>query len=572
VSFLITVPALAQSDARLKHLADGYWEALMERRPTRATALGDYRFNDRLDDLSEKGRQQWRTTLQSLLTDLRRLPAGNLSAQDRLTRGLLERAVRDAQIKLECHEEYMPLDPLYGPHISFPLILVSQPFRNVADYRAYVARLRGFPLQVSDIIENMRRGTGLGLVEPSVIVERVIPQIRRHIVTDVTRSEFYKPVTGATCLSESDREAVSAAVKDAIASDVIPAYWQLLAYVEDEYLPQARSTVGLGSLPNGDRLYKALVYLHTTLPLSPDEIHERGKAEVARIRREMVKVKEEVGFGGGLDEFIQHMRTDPGQRFKTREELLARAEGILNRTKPLMPQLFGRLPKADCVVREIESHRAASSPVAYYNLPPEDGSRPAYFYVNTYAPQERLRFTLEALTYHETIPGHHLQMALDQENTALPKFRRYGRYNAYWEGWALYAEKLGYGIGGYEGPYDRFGQLTFEMWRACRLVVDTGIHDKGWSRQQAVDYMLENTSLAALDIEAEIDRYIVWPGQALAYKIGELKILEIRSEAEQTLGERFELRSFHDALLSGGAMPIDMLEARMRDWIASQKK
>jgi len=310
--------------------------------------------------------------------------------------------------------------------------------------------------------------------------------------------------------------------------------------------------------------------VHTTVHTTPDEIHALGLAEVARIRREMGKVQAEVGFEGSLDEFISYMRTDPRHRFKTREELIAAADGYLQRTKPLLPRLFGKLPKADCVMKEMESFRAASSPVAYYNASPEDGSRPGYFYINTYAPTERLRFTLEALTYHEAVPGHHFQAALDQENGDLPKFRRYGGCNAYIEGWALYAEKLGYEIDGYRDPYMRFGQLTFEIWRACRLVVDTGIHHEGWSRQQAIDYMSANASLARLDIEAEVDRYITWPGQALAYKMGELRILRMRKEAEQRLGERFDLRAFHDALLSAGAMPIDMLEARMQAWIASQ--
>jgi uncharacterized protein (DUF885 family) len=266
------------------------------------------------------------------------------------------------------------------------------------------------------------------------------------------------------------------------------------------------------------------------------------------------------------------MRTDPAQRFKSGEELYSAADAILQRTKPLMPKLFTRLPKADCVMKEIESFRAPASPVAYYNPCPEDFSRPGYYYINVYKPEERLRFTLEALTYHEAIPGHHFQIALDQENTNLPKFRRYGSFTAYVEGWALYTEKLGYEIGGYKDAYSRFGQLTFEMWRACRLVVDTGMHAKGWPRQQAIDFMAANTSLARLDIESEIDRYISWPGQALAYKIGELRILQLRREAEKKLGDKFDLRAFHDALLSGGAMPIDVLEQRMRVWIMDHLK
>jgi prolyl oligopeptidase len=265
------------------------------------------------------------------------------------------------------------------------------------------------------------------------------------------------------------------------------------------------------------------------------------------------------------------MRVDPKFRFTSRDELYEAAGSILMRAKSQMPRIFGRLPKADCVMKEIESFRAPASPVAYYNPSPEDGTRPGYYYINTYKPEERLRFTLEALTYHEAVPGHHLQIALDQENTALPKFRRYGGYTAYVEGWALYSEKLGYEIDGYKGPYNRFGQLTFEMWRACRLVVDTGMHAKGWTREQAIDFMAKNTSLAAVDITNEVDRYIAWPGQAIGYKIGELRILALRDEAKKKLGDKFDLRAFHDALLGGGPMPIDMLETRMRAWIAEKE-
>ena len=566
-------PAAAQSNEALEDFAGRYWDALMERNPTWATALGDYRFNDRLEDVSRRGRMRWMAMLRLALKELQRLQTTQqLSSEDRLTADLLERSIRDERLKIECLRHLTPLDPLNGPHIRFPLILVSQPFRDVADFRAYIARLHAFPQQMTNTITDMRSGVQLGFVSPCVIIEKVIPQIRTHIVSDVTQSELYAPAQKAAGLSEADRISVVADISDAIASDVIPAYLQLLAFVEDEYLPACRSTVGIGSIPNGDKIYGALVFLNTTLKLTPDEIHELGLAQVARIRDEMENVKKEVGFDGGLDAFLRHMRKDPRYRFATPDELFANADAILQRIKPLMPQLFGRTPKADCVTKKIESFRAAASPVAYYNAPAENGTRPGYYYINTYAPNERLRFTLEALTYHEAVPGHHFQMALDQENTALPKFRRYGSFTAYVEGWALYAEKLGYEIGGYQDSYARFGQLTFEMWRACRLVVDTGLHLKGWSRQQAIEYMAANTSLALLNIETEVDRYIVWPGQALADKVGELRILELRRDAEKALGERFDVRAFHDALLAGGAMPLDMLEKRMRGWIASQDK
>lgn len=567
----LTAPAPAQTDPALRDLADRYWEAQMEFSPTRATAIGDYRFNDRLEDLSADARQRWRGLVEQLLTDLRRIHRAALPPDDQLTHRLLERSLRDDVLQWECHDHLTPLDPLSGAHLRLPLLLVSQPFRNTKDYHDYLSRLRGWEQQVSDLIADMRDGLRKEVVSPRVIIQKVIPQIRTHIVPDPAKSEFYAPMRMADALSDADRAAIERQLRDVIAKEVIPAYLRLLAFVEDEYLPAARDTVGIGALPGGQEVYTAKTYLNTTVRTPPAEIHELGLSEVKRIRGDMEKIRSEVAFSGTLDDFLTHMRTDPQYRFTSGEELFQASDAILKLAQSRMPRLFGRLPKADCVMKEMEAFRAPASPVAYYNPAPEDGSRPGYYYINTYAPQERLRFTLEALTYHEAVPGHHLQYMLDQENKDLPKFRRYASYNAYGEGWALYTEKLGYEIGGYADPHSRFGQLTFEIWRACRLVVDTGMHHKGWSRQQAIDYMLANSSLAKLDIESEIDRYITWPGQALSYKIGEIRILQMRKDAEVALGEKFDLRSFHDHLLSGGQMPIDILEERMKEWTRGQE-
>ncbi len=563
-------PATAQENAGLRAVADMYWDLTMERYPMRATEIGDYRFNDRLDDVTDRARLRWRNKLNNTLRELRVLNAAALSEEDRFTKKLLERAIRDDILRLSCMKHMMPLDPLNGIHIQFPLLLTSQPFRNEKDFRDYISRLRAFPRLVTNTITNMRKAASTDIVSPRVLVEKIIPQVRTHIVRNVRSSEFFKPASDLTKLPTDVRPAIENEITGAIESEVIPAYLQLLAFLEDEYLPACRDTVGIGALRGGDKVYDALAYLNTTVHLSVSEIHELGLSEVNRIRGEMALVQDQIGFDGSLDEFLKHMRTDAKYRFNSPEELVSAADHFLQRTKPLLPKLFGKLPEADCVMKEIEAFRAKSSPVAYYNPTPEDGSRPGYYYINTYAPQERLRFTLEALTYHEAVPGHHLQFALDRENKNIPKFRRHGNFTAYVEGWALYTEKLGYEIGGYRTPELRFGQLTFEMWRACRLVVDTGMHVMDWTRQQAIDYMEKNTSLALLDINSEVDRYISWPGQALAYKIGELRILEMRRTAEEALGNRFDLRSFHDAMLQEGAMPIDMLEKRMNKWIEMQ--
>jgi len=572
IVFSMCSSAVAQTGPGLRAVADIYWDAVMKRNPTWATEMGDYRFNDRLPDLSEERRLLWKEWLAQFLADMRVLPVAGLSPNDRLTRDLLERTIQDALLEhASLHKHYLSLEPLDGPQLKFPLILVSQPFRNTKDFEDYSRRLRAFPKQVDDLIANLRKGMSLGLVAPRVTTQKVVPQIRTHLISDPTQSEFYKPVAIADTLAEQDRTRIAQGINDAIRTAVVPAYSKLLEFVEKEYLPACRDTVGIGAVPGGDKIYEELASLNATFPVKADEVHKIGLSEVERIRGEMAKIQKEVAFAGTLDEFLEHMRTDKRYRFTSDNELVAAADAILQRTKPLMTKLFTRLPKADCVMKEIEAFRAPASPVAYYNPTPEDGSRPGYYYINTYAPQERLRFTLEALTYHEAIPGHHFQMALDQENKDLPKFRRYASFTAYVEGWALYTEKLGYEIGGYQDAYSRFGQLTFEMWRACRLVVDTGMHAKGWSRDQAIDFMAKNTSLARVDIENEIDRYISWPGQALAYKLGELRILEMRREAEKKLGTKFDLRAFHDALLSGGAMPIDLLEHRMDVWVESRR-
>ena len=553
----------------VRHAADAYWEVYLQRYPTFATAIGEHRWDHKLEDLGEPARQQWLNTVRQFLERVRSVPADHLPEADRLNRTVLERVMLDELDRVDSPQNLMPLDPLYGAHLRLPLLLVSQPLNDAGDFRAYVARLLEFPRQVDELIAAMRRGWESGIVAPLPIVEKVLVQLRLQAVDDPEKCELYA-AKEVQRLPEPEREEAQSAIRVAVSAHVVPAYRRLLAFVDEEYRPRARQTVGLSTLPGGAAWYERLVRRHTTLPLSADDVHELGLREVARLRQEMSAVQQQVGFEGTLDQFQAHMRTDPRHRFDSADALYTAADEILQRTKPRLSSLFGRLPRADCVMRRIESFRAPAAPVAYYNAAAPDGSRPGYYYINTYEPGERLRFTLEALTYHEAVPGHHLQFALDQENTELPAYRRHASFTAYVEGWALYAEKLGYEIGGYSEPSDRYGQLTFEMWRACRLVVDTGLHHKGWSRSEAINFMAGNTSLAPLDIEAEVDRYITWPGQALAYKVGELHILDLRARARRRLGDRFDLRAFHDALLAGGAMPLDLLEARMETWMEGQ--
>lgn len=563
--------AFGQENPALRSLALEYWEARLERNPTYATSLGDYRFNDQLDDLSPQGYERWRKRLVTLQHHVRELKTDGFSADDQLTHALLDRVVGDELLSLSNELHQMPMEPLEGPHLRLPLLLVSQPFRDAADFRAYIKRLEAFPKQVDGLITAMDQGIARRWVSPRVIINKVIPQIRDLVVDDPTASELYKPAARLKDLPEEQRAELELALRKAVEAAVIPAYRKLETYLTETYYPKTPEAVGIGALSGGMAAYDKLIYLHMTRRATAKDVHELGLAEVARLRDAMDAVRVEMKFDKPLDAFLWHMRTDPRYRFSSGQELYNAADAHLQRAKSQMPKLFGRLPKADCVMKEIEAFRAPAAPVAYYNAPPEDGSRPAYYYINVYKPEERLRFTLEALTYHEAVPGHHLQIALHQEMKDLPAFRRYASFTAFLEGWALYTEKLAYEIGGYQTPEDRFGQLTFEMWRACRLVVDTGMHAMGWTREKAIEFMAKNTSLAMHDIESEIDRYISWPGQALAYKTGAIRVEKMRRDAEAALGDSFNVRDFHDAMLSGGAMPIDMLETRMAAWTAGRK-
>lgn len=566
----VGAPVRAQENAALCELAERYWDALLRQKPAWATALGEYSHNDKLEDLSEAGRQRWQHQLRGLQKDLYRIPERTLSESDALIHQLLQHALRDRLLRLELNKHLVPLDPLWGPHLRFPLILTSQPFRDARDFDAYVRRLRAFPQQVNDMIANMRRGSAAGVVSPRVIVERVLGQLRTHIVADATESVFYAPVRQLSQLAPAEREAVRHAVLDAIQGDVIPAYLQLLAYVEDDYLHRCRSTIGISALPRGEQLYAAHVYLSTSLRLTPAEIHAYGLTRIKEIESQLAALQPRLGFEGTVGQFLEHMRQDVRYRARSRAEILERYRGVLERTKPRIKELVTKVPRTDCVVMELEPFRAESAPAAYYNLAPHDGSSPAYFYVNTHAPSSRVTYTTEVLTYHESVPGHHLQMSLAQENESLPQFQRYARNSAFEEGWALYAEGLAREIDGYADPVQEFGRLSFALWRAARLVVDTGIHAQGWSRQQALDFMAQHTALTPAAIEAEVDRYIVWPGQALSYQLGLRVFLGLRDEAIRTLGARFDARTFHDELLSWGAQPLDILEQRMQAWIKAQ--
>ena len=556
----------------LHTLFDEDWEWALREYPTFATYLGDDRYNDRFTDISLEAiarRQEYsRRSLERLLS----ISRSALTLADQLNYDLylldLENEIRG----FEFHSEYIPVNQMGGIQIDLPTLPSLTKFRHVKDYEDYLARLNQVPRVIEQTIALMRRGQELGWVAAQVPLRSVPKQIIAQIEVEVEESPFYAPFTRfPDAVDEEDRERLTAAGRRAITEQVIPAFEAFKTYFTEEYYPAAGVEVGAWSLPGGEKYYQYQVELMTTTDKTPDEIHQIGLSEVKRIRVEMDRVIAGSGFKGSFDEFTEFLRTDPQFYYTDPEDLLRGYRDICKRIDPELTRLFGHLPRMTYGVKPIPDYEAPASTTAYYRRPAADGSRPGIFYANTYDLKSRPKYEMEALTIHEAVPGHHLQIAIAQELGELPNFRKYGGYTAYVEGWGLYSESLGEELGLYQDPYSKFGQLTYEMWRAVRLVVDTGLHHKHWTRQQAIDFFLDNTGLTELNITSEVDRYIVWPGQALAYKIGQLKIRELREHAKAELGEQFGIRAFHDTVLGRGAVPLSILEQGITAWIGETK-
>jgi uncharacterized protein (DUF885 family) len=447
------------------------------------------------------------------------------------------------------------------------------PFQTVANYETWLRRMAAMPAYLDQFADLLRRAAREKYTQPRVVMDRVLPQLAMQTPDKPEDSPFYEKFRAfPDSIPPLERERLSAEARKVIAESVISAYRRFTAVFRDEYLPACRETVGIWDTPDGRAYYANRARYHTTTSLTPEEIHKIGLAEVARNRAEMQKVMDEVGFKGTLNEFFDHLRTDPQFYYTTGDELYRAYATITKVIDPELPRLFGKLYRTPFGLRPIPDTSAPNTTTAYYQGPSIDGTRPGYYYVNLYRPEVRPKYEMEVLTAHEAAPGHHLQIALAQEQTDLPKFRRFSGFTAYIEGWALYSERLGYDLGLYKDPYSRFGQLTYDQWRAVRLVVDTGMHQMGWTRQQAIDYFMANAAKTETDVVNEIDRYIAWPGQALAYKIGQLKILELRARAQGALGERFDIRAFHDTILATGAVPLEILERTVDDWIRAQRQ
>lgn len=564
----LTTGAEVTASHELEELLSDAWEYRLAEDPLLATDVGDHRFDDQLPEMAPADHLRRRERWAEFLERLEGIRRDALTPEERIDAAIFERLSADRIAEIDHGAHLMPLTAGTGFHTEFPQLPERMRLSSVGDHEAYIARLEAFERYTRQHIALMRRGIEEGRVLPRVVLEGYEVQIEPHIVDDPEDSLLYLPFEELPgSMETATAERLAAAARQAIAGSVVPAYREFGRFMAEEYLPATRSPVGASALPGGEAFYAHRVRRFTTLELTPREVHETGLAEVARIRAEMEAVLEEVGFEGSFREFVEFLRTEERFYAESPEELLRRTSLVLKRMDGKLPELFATLPRTPYGIKKVPDYIAPKTYTAYYEPPAGDGTRAGYYAVNTYNLPSRPLYEIEALSFHEAVPGHHLQIALQQEIEDLHPFRRFERFTAFVEGWALYSERLGLEVGFYEDPYSNFGRLTYEMWRALRLVVDTGIHAFGWSRQRAIDYMADNSALSLHNITTEVDRYISWPGQALAYKTGELHIRRLRERAEKALGSGFDVRHFHDVVLGSGAVPLSVLEAKVERWI-----
>jgi len=562
---------------RFNEWLDVVWEETLVRQPILATSIGDPRYNDRIVDVTTaEWRADNRRFIERQLRELNGFNRNLLAGQDRLSYDIAKRDLAQALDGLRFPDWMQPVNQSF----SLPSFLAQmgsggsiQPFRNAKDYDDWRRRMAGAVPILDGMVSNMRIGISKGVTQPKAVMEKVLPQLLAMSVSDPEHSIFWGPLKSfPQAVSSTDRERISASFRTLISEHVAPAYRRMHDFVRDEYIPKARTTTAWSALPNGRAWYAHQVKRSTTTAMPPDAIHALGRREVQRIVGEMETVRRNVRFDGDLKAFFHHLQNDPRYYYDKPQDLVARYRQLQKQINAQLPKLFDIAPKADYEVREVEAFRAESAAGASYIEASADGSRPGVFYINTFNLKAQPIYGMETLSLHEASPGHHFQTSIAQELESLPKFRRFGTfYVAYSEGWALYAESIGKELGLFTDPYQWYGRLSDEQLRAMRLVVDTGLHLKGWSRQQAIDYMLANSSMGESDVISEVERYIANPGQALGYKIGQLEISKLRREAEKALGARFDVKKFHRIVLVDGALPMSVLSTKVRDWIAAVK-
>ncbi|EEF60233.1 DUF885 domain-containing protein [Pedosphaera parvula] len=557
---------------RIQELYQIHWEYLMHEYPEWATYVGYPGQNDRWTDNSLKAIEHRKKLLQIPLKALQSIDRTKLDQANQLNYDLLKERIKHEIEGTRFKGEYLAINQLGGVQQDVPQLLEVMPRKTVKDYENILTRLKGVPTVVNQTMVLLKKGLESKITEPRITLRDVPDQIQSQMVAEPLKNPILLAFTSFPAdVPKADQDRLLAEAGMMLTNQIIPAFAELKKFMVDSYIPGARETVGLSDLPDGSAWYQMNIRNITTTSLTPEQIHQIGLSEVKRIHKEMETVMKESGFKGGLDEFFVYLRTDPKFYFDDAESLLSAYRDIAKRADPELCKIIGKLPRLTYGVTPVPSYSEKSQTTAYYQPGSPKAHRPGYFYANTYDLKTRPKWEMEPLSLHESVPGHHIQLALAQEMENVPELRKEESYTAFVEGWGLYAESLGGEMGFYKDPYAKFGRLTYEMWRAIRLVVDTGMHAKGWSRQQAIDYFKANASKNEHDITVEVDRYIVWPGQALAYKIGELKIKELRAYSKKELGDKFDIRSFHDEVLDNGALPLNVLEKHIKEWVATQK-
>jgi uncharacterized protein (DUF885 family) len=557
---------------RLNELFKLNWDYSMHENPEWATDVGYPGLNDRWTDESLDAIARRRRELQAPLKVLNSINRTTLTPADQLNYDLFRKGIEDGIEGSRFKGEYLAIHQMGGVQQNAAETLVMAPHRTVKDYENMIARLNTLPQLIDQTLVLLNLGLETGITEPRITLRDVPQQVKDQTEKDPAKNPLLKPFQEFPPeIPEAERARLRQEATTALHEKVIPAFDRLYKFLVDKYLPGARQSIALSDLPDGKAWYAFNVRTRTTTSMTPEQIHELGLAEVDRIRGEMDKVMAQTGFKGNFKKFSSFLRKDPRFFYKNKDDLLSGYRDIAKRIDPELIRFFGKLPRLPYGVLPVPAYSEKSQTTAYYQSGSLKAGRPGYFYANTYALNTRPKWEMEALTSHEAVPGHHLQISLAQEMENEPEFRKHGGYTAFVEGWGLYAEGLSEEMGLYKDPYSKYGQLTYEMWRAIRLVVDTGMHSLGWTRKQSIDYFLANTSKTEHDVTVEIDRYIVMPGQALAYKLGQLKFRELRAYATAELGDKFDVRAFHDQVLANGALPLDVLDTRFKDWVAEQR-
>jgi uncharacterized protein (DUF885 family) len=557
---------------QLRSLFDEEWQYTLRTHPEWATTMGDPRFNDRLSDNSPQFFQSDLDQSRKFLARFEAIDAATLPPQDALSRQLMIRALRQQTEGAQFKNWEMPVDQMNGPHLELPDLVVLTPFNTAADYRNYVARLQQLPRFFDQVIANMRQGMHDGLMPPRYLLEKVSAEADDIASKTGEASPFAQPLKKfSSTVPAPEQNQLREAIVAAINNQVVPAYKHFADFVRTDYAPHGRTDPGVWSLPDGAARYRFEMREMTTTDLTPEQIHEIGLKQVDETEAQMLALAHKLGFKD-LASLNDHIKNDRRFYATSGQQILDLYANYARNMEPELPKLFGHLPKSKLTVIPMEASRSKNAVPADYTDGTADGSRPGHINVNEWDPEHRLTLNIEAIAYHEGIPGHHLQISLAQELPDLPEFRKHAGYTAFVEGWALYAERLGKEVGRYQDPYSEYGRLENEMWRAIRLVIDTGVHDKHWSRDQMVAFFHRYTAMDEPNIQSEVDRYIAWPGQALAYKLGQLEILKLRESARQKLGDKFDLRAFHDEVLGNGALPLDVLDSQVTAWIEAQAK